>query len=254
MLEIKKLRAGYDGRAVLNNVSANLSAGEFTAVIGPNGCGKSTLIKCAAGLLHPMSGEILLNHAVLSAIPIRERAKSIAYMPQIRLTPEISVRMLALHGRYPHLKWGQNPSPADWEIVEAAIHRVELTHLADKPLNCISGGERQRAYIAMMLTQQTPVLLLDEPAAHLDLSARFSLMRLLKELASEGRCVCAVLHDLSLALEFADRILLMQGGSIAAQSSPAEICASGQISRVFGVNLRRTESGKTIFYPAFPAE
>ena len=248
MLEFRELRAAYDGVETLHDVSAHLAPGKLTAIIGPNGCGKSTLMKCAVGLMKPSGGEILLNGQALSAIPEKERARHLSYMPQSRIAPDISVRHLVTHGRYPHLKWGQSLRREDREIVQAAIERVKLGALVNRPVSRLSGGERQRAYLAMMLAQQTAVMLLDEPTAYLDLSSQFALMELLRALCREGRSVILVLHELSLALEYTDSLLLMERGRLVAAGSPEEVYRSGQIQRVFSIDVRRTSDNKYLFY------
>lgn len=248
MLEFRELRAAYDGVETLHGVSAHLAPGKLTAIIGPNGCGKSTLMKCAVGLMKPSGGEILLNGQALSAIPEKERARHLSYMPQSRIAPDISVRHLVTHGRYPHLKWGQSLRREDREIVQAAIERVKLGALANRPVSRLSGGERQRAYLAMMLAQQTAVMLLDEPTAYLDLSSQFALMELLRALCREGRSVILVLHELSLALEYTDSLLLMERGRLVAAGSPEEVYRTGQIQRVFSIDVRRTSDNKYLFY------
>ena len=248
MLEFRELRAAYDGVETLHGVSAHLAPGKLTAIIGPNGCGKSTLMKCAVGLMKPSGGEILLNGQPLSVIPEKERARHLSYMPQSRIAPDISVRHLVTHGRYPHLKWGQSLRREDREIVQAAIERVKLGALVNRPVSRLSGGERQRAYLAMMLAQQTAVMLLDEPTAYLDLSSQFALMELLRALCGEGRSVILVLHELSLALEYTDSLLLMERGRLVAAGSPEEVYRSGQIQRVFSIDVRRTSDNKYLFY------
>ena len=248
MLEFRELRAAYDGVETLHGVSAHLAPGKLTAIIGPNGCGKSTLMKCAVGLMKPSGGEILLNGQPLSVIPEKERARHLSYMPQSRIAPDISVRHLVTHGRYPHLKWGQSLRREDREIVQAAIERVKLGALVNRPVSRLSGGERQRAYLAMMLAQQTAVMLLDEPTAYLDLSSQFALMELLRALCREGRSVILVLHELSLALEYTDSLLLMERGRLVAAGSPEEVYRSGQIQRIFSIDVRRTSDNKYLFY------
>ena len=249
MLETRNLRARYGKTDVLHSISAAFEPGKLSAVTGPNGCGKSTLLKCIAGLIRLSGGEILLNGKPLPAIPDQERAKFISYMPQSRAVPEISVQQLAEHGRYPHLSWGQSLGTADREIVNLAIERAGLSRLRHKSIPQLSGGERQRAYIAMMLAQQTPILVLDEPGTYLDIAARFELMALLQELRNEGRCIVVVLHELSLALENCDRILLMQDGRLLQDGSPEAVYGSGKLEEVFGVNVRQNEVGKYIVYP-----
>lgn len=248
MLEFRELRAAYDGVESLHGVSAHLAPGKLTAIIGPNGCGKSTLMKCAVGLMKPSGGEILLNGQPLSVIPEKERARHLSYMPQSRIAPDINVRHLVTHGRYPHLKWGQSLRREDREIVQAAIERVKLGALVNRPVSRLSGGERQRAYLAMMLAQQTAVMLLDEPTAYLDLSSQFALMGLLRALCREGRSVILVLHELALALEYTDSLLLMERGRLVAAGSPEEVYRSGQIQRVFSIDVHKTSDNKYLFY------
>ena len=248
MLEFDHLRAGYDRTERLHGITAALRPGRLTAIIGPNGCGKSTLLKCAAGILRPTGGDVLLDGRACRGIAGRERARLVSYMPQSRLTPDISVTQLTAHGRYPHLKWGQSMRPFDREIIRDALRRTELTAFADRPVSRLSGGERQRAYLSMMLAQQTPVMLLDEPTTYLDLSAQFSLMALLRELCREGRSAAVVLHDLALALEYADDVLLLRDGQLIASGTAGEVFATGRIQSVFGVDARLCD-GKYLFSP-----
>lgn len=240
------LRAGYDGQEKLHGVDLDLAPGRLTAVVGPNGCGKSTLVRCLAGQLAPTGGEITLTGEALSRVNPALRARKIAYMPQSRLVPEISVGQLVLHGRYPHLKWGQRPGAKDRQIAEEAIGLAGLSDRADAPVSQLSGGERQRAYLAMMLAQQAQVMLLDEPTAYLDLSRQFELLALLRKLCEEGLCVLAVLHDLGLAMSFADDLIVMDGGRIAQRGSARQIYDSGVLERVFSVRVRAVD-GQYLF-------
>lgn len=248
MLQIKNLCAGYDHLERLHAISADIPVDRQTVVIGPNGCGKSTLMKCMAGLLRVSGGTIGLDGCDFQDISEKQRARLVSYMPQSRITPEISVRQLVCHGRYPHLKWGQNLSSKDREIIDSALKRTDMLRYAQRSVSQLSGGERQRAYLAMMLAQQTPVMLLDEPTTYLDLSSQFSLMELLRELCGEGHCAVAVLHDLALALEYADCVLLMQDGRIVARGTPNEVFLSGKIQEVFNVNVERLDTGKYVFF------
>ena len=247
MLQIENLCAEYEHIERLHQISTELQPGRLTAVIGPNGCGKSTLMKCMAGLLKISSGNIRMDGRDFRQISEKERARLISYMPQSRITPDISVRQLVTHGRYPHLKWGQNLNKADHEIVYHALERTDMLSYAKRSVSRLSGGERQRAYLAMMLAQQTPVMLLDEPTTYLDLSSQFSLMELLRGLCHEGRSAVAVLHDLALALEYADHILLMQDGRMVIEGSPEEVFLSGKMQEVFDINITRLNTGKYIF-------
>lgn len=247
MIRIDGLRAGYDRHEKLHGLTTDIPAGRLTALVGPNGCGKTTLLRCIAGLMRPVSGEIWLDDARLSAFSDRERARRIAYMPQNRSVPEITVRQLAAHGRYPHLRWGGSLSEKDEEIIRLAMDRTGTAQHADRPLTELSGGERQNAYLAMMLAQQADIMLLDEPTTYLDLNAQFRLMRLLRGLSGEGKTVAAVLHDLPLAMEYADHVLLMQEGKVVASGTPEQVCDSGALDSVFGVETLRTADGGVRF-------
>lgn len=244
MLRFDNLCAGYNGAERLHRITASIHSGKLTAVIGPNGCGKSTLLKCAAGIHKPTGGQLFLKGRPYSEYTEKERARIVSYMPQSRLTPEITVRRLVSHGRYPHLKWGQNLQPKDHRIIDAALERTHLTDCADRLVSHLSGGERQRAYLAMMLAQETPLMLLDEPTTYLDPSSQFELMELLRELCFENHNAVVVLHDLSLALEYADEILLMQAGKIVITGTPEEVFLSGKLESVFGINVSKTLEGK----------
>lgn len=247
MIRFDGLRAGYDGVERLHGLSCALPGGRLVALIGPNGCGKSTLMKCAAGILKPSAGEIWVDNRPARELSRREMALAVSYMPQSRPAPSIPVRQLVAHGRYPHLKWGHSLTGADREIVRAAMERTDTARYGDRPVSQLSGGERQRAYLAMMLAQETPVMLLDEPTTYLDLSSQFQLMELLAGLSGEGRAVVLVLHDLALALEYADEILLMRDGELIQSGTPEEIYRSGRLDEVFAIRVERTSGGKYVF-------
>lgn len=246
MIRFDGLRAGYDGVERLHGLSCALPKGRLTALIGPNGCGKSTLVKCAAGVLKPSGGAIFWDDMPYSGLDRRELARRVAYMPQSRPAPEMTVMQLAAHGRYPHQKWGRSLTAADREIVRDALARAGAEKTADRMVSSLSGGERQRAYLAMMLAQQTDALLLDEPTTYLDLGGQFALMDMLLELRGEGRTIVAVLHDLALALEYADHVLLMRDGRLVQAGAPEKIFDSGSLGEVFGVEVDRL-GGKYVF-------
>lgn len=246
MMRFDGLTAGYGGEERLHGISCTFPKGRLTALIGPNGCGKTTLLKCAAGIMKPSSGQILLDNAPYFSISRRERARRVACMPQSRPTPEMTVQQLAACGRYPHLGWGKSMSDVDKQIVAEALVRAGADRFANRSVFELSGGERQRAYLAMMLAQQASVLLLDEPTTYLDPGSQFELMELLLSLRSENRTVVAALHDLSLAMEYADHIILMQDGRLVQSGSPEEIFASGLLGEVFGVKAERIH-GRYVF-------
>ena len=240
MLEIRNLSAGYGGNPVLQDISLAFPAGKVTVLAGPNGCGKSTLLKAIAGIL-PASGECLLEGASLNSLPSRQRAQKLALLPQSRSIPEITVRRLVLHGRFPYLHYPRQYGRADYAAADAALNTLGIAGLADRSLAALSGGQRQKVYIAMALAQDTPVVLLDEPTAFLDIAHQLQLMALAKDLTAKGKTVVLVLHDLTLALEHADRMVVMGDGAVRAAGSPEEVFQSRCLKDVFGVDVGRTE-------------
>lgn len=239
MLEIQQLTAGYPKNTVLQKISLTFQAGAVTVVAGPNGCGKSTLLKAIAGIL-PSSGQMLLDGEAICALPSRCRAQKIAFLPQNRQIPEITVGRLVLHGRFPYLTYPRQYRKADYAAADDAMAALNLSDLAERPLTSLSGGQRQKVYIAMALAQDTDVVLLDEPTTFLDIAHQLQLMALAKELAAKGKTVVLVLHDLTLALEYADAMVVMDNGTIAAQGRPEEVFRSGCLKTVFGTDVGRT--------------
>lgn len=240
MLEIRNLSAGYPGSPVLENISLTFSKGTVTVVAGPNGCGKSTLLKAIAGIL-PSRGEVLLEGENLCTLSSRQRAQRVAFLPQSRQVPEITVRRLVLHGRFPYLSYPRQYSPADHAAAQDAMDTLELSDLADRSLASLSGGQRQKAYIAMALAQDTEVVLLDEPTTFLDIAHQLQLMNLAKTLAQKGKTVILVLHDLTLALEHADALVVIDKGSVISTGTPEAVFRSGCLKPVFGVDVGRTQ-------------
>ena len=250
MIEIRKLAAGYNGRAVFTDVTLDFVPGEVLVLAGPNGCGKSTLLKAVAGIEPVMAGEILFDSVPMGRLTPRETAQKAAYMPQERGVPSISVRRMALHGRFPYLSYPRRYREEDYAIVDAALERADATELAARPVPELSGGQRQRAYLAMALAQDTGTIMMDEPTAFLDIGHQLAVMDTARALAGEGRAVVLVLHDLCLAMKRADRLAVLADGGLAALGAPEDIFASGVVDRVFGVRLRRveTESGWQYYF------
>ena len=241
MLEIQNLSAGYPGHPVLQNVSLSIPAGKVTVIAGPNGCGKSTLLKALAGIL-PHSGTVSLDSRELSCLPSRELAQTMAFLPQNRPVPEITAERLVLHGRFPYLRYPRRYREEDRQIAREAMARMGISHLAQRNLPTLSGGQRQKVYIAMALAQNTPVILLDEPTAFLDISHQLQLMHHIRQLAAEGKTVVAVLHDLTMALEQADHLILMENGTITTHGTPEAVFQTGLLSQTFQIPIRRTQT------------
>ncbi len=236
MLSIERLSAHYGERAALTDVSAAFDAG-LNGIVGPNGSGKSTLLKCAAGLVKPSAGDIELEGEAVTRLAPRQLAKKIAYMPQSRDVPDLTVLELTRHGRYPYLAPGRALGAADHAAVGRALERAGASALADRRVQHLSGGERQKAYLAMLLAQDAQVCLLDEPLGALDPKAQFETMALLKELAREGRVIIVVMHDLGMALSMCDMVLVMDSQRAVKQAAPGALYESGVLGAAFGVDV-----------------
>lgn len=248
MLEIKNLSAGYGGSEVLSDVSLKIEKGALTSLIGINGCGKSTLLKTALGLIKPYRGTVTLDGTSVPEEKRRETAKRIAYLSQGKTVPDMTVAHLVLQGRFPYLKYPRSYTKEDVEISERAMKKLDITHLAKKELSSLSGGMRQCAYIAMALAQETDYILLDEPMTYLDVSHQLELMRILRALASEGKGIVTVMHDLPMAFDFSDRIAVLDRGSIVMDGKPSEIYGDGRIEEIFGVRLKYLAAEEKYIY------
>ncbi|MCK9523828.1 MAG: ABC transporter ATP-binding protein [Proteobacteria bacterium] len=214
-LEVCGLHCGYGDKPLLRDVSFSLAPGEALSIVGANGTGKSTLLATLSGALHPLSGEIWLGGERLERVPARVRAQRMTLLLQQQpLDPGIRVRELVALGRTPWWRGLRGMSPADWEQVDAAIEMCDLVALADRPVGAISGGERQRARLAMVVAQNTGLILLDEPTNHLDVAHRFMLHRVVENLRTARQTtVISVLHALEDARRYAPRMLYLHGGT-----------------------------------------
>ncbi|MCI9351995.1 MAG: ABC transporter ATP-binding protein [Lawsonibacter sp.] len=250
MIELRHLRAGYPGRTVLEDVSLEFRPGQVLAVLGPNGCGKSTLLRTANGLLSKLGGEVLMDSVPLGSLSAREIAQKAAYLPQSRATPNITAGRMVLHGRFPYLSYPRRYRAEDHAMVRRALDWVGASELADRTLAELSGGQRQKVYLAMALAQDTETVLMDEPTTYLDVSCQLEVMALARRLAEEGRAVVMVLHDLTLALRYAHRAVLLSEGRVRQIGTPEELFQSGVLERVMGIALGRveTEEGWRYYY------
>lgn len=245
MIEIKNLSAGYGGNPVIRGISAVFAPGEVVGVIGPNGAGKSTLLKAVRGMIPSRCGEVCLDGENIAAMGRSELARRAAYLPQTRRCPDMTVEQTVLHGRFPHLRYPHTYRDTDRDTARAAMEKMDILALAGRPMSTLSGGMRQKVYIAMALAQDTPYILLDEPTVHLDITYQLALMRMMRTLAGEGRGIVAVMHDLPMAMTFSDRILVMREGEAVCIGRPEEICRGDVIPRVFGVTVdRSSDSGQ----------
>ncbi len=248
MLEISGLSAGYPGKPVLQDICVTFPPGKITAILGPNGCGKSTLLKALCGILPAQSGQVFFKREDLLALSPKLRARKLSYLAQSRQIPDIPVGKLVLHGRFPYLGYPRRYRKEDYACAEAAMAAMGILEWQDTLLQNLSGGQRQKAYLAMALAQDTPVILLDEPTTYLDIAHQLQLLEYARMLAKQGKTVVLVIHDLPHAFERSDNIILMEAGKIITQGTTEEIFASGLVDRVFGVGLRRTQTEKGWLY------
>lgn len=242
MLETRHLHAGYDARTVLRDVSLTFERGTLTAVIGLNGCGKSTLLKTLLGILPTKSGEVVLDGTPLTTLKPTAVARKLAYLSQGGAIPAMTVGQLVLHGRFAHLHYPRRYRESDRTAAKAAMAQLGITELADAPLSTLSGGTRQKAYLAMALASEADYFLLDEPATYLDVPHQLDLMHRLTALKHDGKGIVAVMHDLPMALTFADRVVLIDNGTIIADDTPESLCATGILDTTFGVTIKHTDN------------
>ncbi|MDR1395443.1 MAG: ABC transporter ATP-binding protein, partial [Deltaproteobacteria bacterium] len=233
-LEVRDLTFSYGDRLILRSVSQTFEPGKLYFLAGPNGAGKSTLLLLMAGLLTPRSGTVSVNGRPLASYSPPELARHLALAPQkFHFSLPFTVREMAAMGRRPHLgRWGRL-SPEDRFLTEQALDRLNLSHLAGRPVTSLSGGEGQRAVLARTLAQDTGIILLDEPAASLDVAQSLDLMNLLQELAGEGRLIIMAGHDLSLAAVYAREVILFKDGRPAASGPRDRILTAELLARVF---------------------
>jgi iron complex transport system ATP-binding protein len=240
MISVQNIVAGYGGRSVLRDVALNVGAGEFLGVIGPNGCGKTTLLRVISGVLPVVRGEVRIHDAALREIGRHRLARTMACLLQdIALDLAFTVQEVVLMGRSPHLPRIGGETRRDFEVATQAMRLCDVVQLAERPVTGLSGGERQRVLIAMCLAQEPKVLLLDEPTSHLDIGHQLSLLDLIAKLNREtGLTVIAVLHDLNLAAEYCQRLLVLNDGRVVALGTPANVLTANMISAVYETAVR----------------
>jgi iron complex transport system ATP-binding protein len=248
-IKIDDLVVGYDAAPVLDGVTVEIAGGEFVGVVGPNGSGKTTLLRSVARVLRPRAGAVLIDGREVFTVPARELAREVGVVPQDTIPAfDFTALEIVLMGRSPHLGRFQVEGPKDLAIAEQAMRQTGTLEVANRPFTALSGGERQRVVVARALAQEPRVVLLDEPTSHLDINYQFEILNLIRRLNHErGITVLAVLHDLNLAAQYCDWLVMLGGGKIQAIGAPDEVLTAQNVKRVYGAEVwvrRHPTSGR----------
>ncbi|MED7952353.1 ABC transporter ATP-binding protein [Streptomyces sp. BE303] len=246
-LHTEKVTLRYGDRAIATDLSVAVPDNSFTVIVGPNACGKSTLLRAFARLLKPASGRVLLDGEQIGALPAKELARRLGLLPQSSTAPDgITVADLVARGRYPHQGLFRQWSKEDERIVAESMAATNVDALADRFVDELSGGQRQRVWLAMAIAQQTPLLLLDEPTTFLDIAHQVEVLDLCARLHQEqGRTLVAVLHDLNQATRYATHLIAMRDGAVVAEGVPAEIVTAELVEQVFDLPCQIIEDPQT---------
>ena len=247
ILQLKEIEFGYEKREVLKRLSLDIQQGEIIGIIGPNGSGKTTLLKVINGLLVPRQGKVFVRNEDLRTKSRRELAAIMAFVPQdFSVVFPFTVREIVMMGRYHHLGRLHFEGGNDYLIAEEALALTDTLPFAGRMINELSGGERQRVLIARALAQQSEIMLLDEATAFLDIKYQIALFELIKTLHKEkGLTVLVVTHEINLAAQYADRVILLRGGKIHRMGSPAEVITEGNIREVYEADVFVDQNPRT---------
>lgn len=243
----KELKLAYEEEMVVEALDLNIPAGKITSFIGPNGCGKSTILKAAGRILKPKHGCVLLNGSDIHRLPTKEVAKRMAILPQTPQAPAgLTVWELVSYGRFPRREGFGRLTVSDRDAIVWALKATGLEHLEMALVDHLSGGQRQRVWIAMAIAQQTDLILLDEPTTYLDMAYQLEVLELLKKLNEERQCTIAmVLHDINLASRYSDYLVAIRGGSMVAQGVPAKIITPAVLRKVFSIDAEIAADPRT---------
>ncbi|MDA4892166.1 ABC transporter ATP-binding protein [Streptomyces sp. MS2A] len=246
-LTAENVTLAYDQRVIAEKLSVEIPDNSFTVIVGPNACGKSTLLRALSRMLKPSDGRVLLDGSVIQSMPAKQVARTLGLLPQSSIAPDgITVGDLVGRGRYPHQGILRQWSTEDERVVQESMAQTGIAELADRYVDELSGGQRQRVWIAMALAQQTPLLLLDEPTTYLDIQHQIDVLDLCAELHEEqGRTLVAVLHDLNHAARYATHLIALRGGEVIAEGAPKDIVTADLVERVFGLRCQIIDDPET---------
>lgn len=250
MIMLDRVYAGYGKQTCIEGITLQIPKGRITAIVGPNGSGKSTLVKTVVGLSQVHSGQILVGGEPAADLGHKKLAQMVSYLPQNRNLPAITAWKMVLHGRFPYLSYPRHYTENDYWMVQKAMEQLGIWDLRKKEIARLSGGERQKVYLAMALAGDTSTLILDEPTTYLDICYQLEFLKLLKKLKEEGKTIAVILHDLNAALQHADQMIVMDHGKAAAMGKPEEIFESRVLERVFRVRSHSflQEDGERYYY------
>ncbi|MEX5711012.1 ABC transporter ATP-binding protein [Parafrankia sp. FMc6] len=235
-LRVESATIGYDKRIISEGLSVSIPDESFTVIVGPNACGKSTLLRGLSRLLKPSAGQVLLDGAAIQSYKTKEVARRVGLLPQTSIAPDgITVADLVARGRYPYQGFIRLWTEADERAVARAMDQTAVTDLSGRLVDELSGGQRQRVWVAMALAQHTSILLLDEPTTFLDIAHQIELMELFTDLHHVGHTLVAVLHDLNHAARYATHLIAMKDGAVVAEGPPSEIVTAELVDEVFGL-------------------
>lgn len=252
-VEVRDIAFSYDKQPFIEGLSAEFKTGSVTSIVGPNGCGKSTLVKLIDGLQVPQAGAVCIDGVSTLAMRGKERARKVAVLAQASRPPAMSVEALVACGRYPYQCHDGRLNEEDREHVESALKLAGIERFRDHDLRYLSGGERQKAFIAMTLAQDTGIIVLDEPTTYLDIRACHETMELVRMLNEQmGKTIVMVIHDLDLALRYSDAMMVMERGTKTFLGSIDDVLESGAVEKAFGIRIHVAECGEGKSYCLFP--